>query len=296
MRLFATSAIFDRDCPATLPSPVVGERPVTTFRKWGFIMRLHRTVFASFCFVAFCFTTASNCLGQASLTGANSAAVVPASRADDPGAPPASQSAATDSGIFWRKEPPAERDAQFHRGMIEFTLGGEGYTAMGRRDNVDTLAFLTVGVGCYLAKNLSLNIECEIAPGTATSGHQRTQDNFTGDDSSDDSSDWWDGSLRLRAIGGEAIVRDRFFVRGAFSAYVDAGAGVLHTRGGFPTGNRADSLLLGVGVGAAYRLSEQCYFSAGVRYAHLSGIDVVATSTHGAFEGVQYYGMFSLAW
>jgi hypothetical protein len=236
-------------------------------------------------------------LGQVSLAGAGSAAAAPASRADDPGIPPASQSAEADSGIFWHKEPPPERGAQFHRGTLELTLGGEGYTALGRRDNVDTLAFLTAGVGCYIAKNLSLSIECAIAPGTTTSGHQQnTQDNFTGDDSSDDDWDWWDGSLRLRAIGGEAIIRDRFFVRGAFSAYVDAGAGILHTRGGFPTGNRVDSLLLGVGVGAAYRLSEQCYFSMGVRFAHLSGIDLVATKTHGVFEGVQYYGMFSLAW
>lgn len=250
-------------------------------------MRHRLASFASVCLVALCAVTGAN--GQTPVSPLDFATSV-AARPADADLPPASRPVDSDSTIFWRHETAAKASPPFHRKTFEFTIGGEGYTALGRHDSADTLAFLTVGLGYYVANNLSVNVEFDLAPGTWKDG---SSDDSTDGESDDDCCN---GSFRLRAYGGQFLLRDHFYDRERFSLYAEAGAGVLHTRGGFPTGNRSDSLVLSAGIGAIYRVSEQAWFSAGVRYAHLSGVEIVSTRDHGAFEGVQYYGMFSVAW
>jgi hypothetical protein len=207
--------------------------------------------------------------------------------------------------VYWRKGDPAsrpgqaeatmQRQGQFARKDIELGIGAQGFTAWGR-DGQDSIVFMTAEISWFPAENFSLGLEAGIAPGTLRFGTKRRdeQQNFTGDDSSDDNTTY---SLRMRASEGIAIARYHFLIERNFSFFVDGGLGILHASNYFPDGGRSDNWLATTGLGLDLRIADECYLQLGGRFARLSGGNLFAPrQARDASDGVQYYGGFSLVW
>jgi opacity protein-like surface antigen len=208
--------------------------------------------------------------------------------------PPAAHASDSAAEIYWRKNDASSRPAPaigpptfFQRKDWEFGIGIQGFTAHHTRD--DSIAFGTLDLSYFIAKNLSIGLEAGLAPGTSSAANNTT--NSTGSEDDDDDS----GDFRPRASEGQALARYHLFGDSRLSLYVDAGIGYLHATRYFPTYGRSDNWLVSAGLGVDLRIVDGFYFHAGARVARLSGGDLFAgRNTRDASDGVQYYGGFSV--
>ena len=168
--------------------------------------------------------------------------------------------------------------AQFARGDLEFSLGGQGFIARGAHGD-DSIGFVTFDAGWYFAPTLSVDLELGISPGTFDN---RYHHHDHGDDNG------------VRAVEELALLRWHFLTVGGLSLYADGGVGGLYASPDFPNGGRRNNFLAAVGGGLTLEIASHCYLGAGARAAWLNGGDWDSDRHHRQWsDGVQYYGDFT---
>jgi len=123
----------------------------------------------------------------------------------------------------------------------------------------------TVGVGYYFLDNVAINAEI-----SGYYVHQRH-----GPDA---------------AIGaGQALLRHHVFQSGAFSLFLDAGAGISEASHRVPYYGTYYNYILETGIGGTYQLWDNVYLIGGARYFHLSNAALEGPRRNPGINATQGY-------
>lgn len=92
------------------------------------------------------------------------------------------------------------------------------------------------------------------------------------------------------AAGFDLYARFYFLTLDRFTFYIDAGAGAFIGDKAVPERGTHFNFTPRGGLGMGYRLTENLYLLAGIRYWHLSNAGIRGDDHNPSFDGLQYYG------
>ena len=126
-----------------------------------------------------------------------------------------------------------------------------------------------VGVGFHIVNNLSINLE--LVAGETDSD----QEEFGAEDG-------WNAGFDL-------LLRWHFCRTGAWSIYVDGGAGMIWFDDAFPAGGTHQNFTPQLGLGITYQINENLMLMAGGRWHHVSNARKSGVDRNPGFDGGMLY-------